>query len=195
MDRPSRGSWLGFVLATTLNLYNHSLALLPLSAEVLALAGWASLRAWSDRRGRGGRPAGAELRVRPRLTAVATGALVSALLSLPVISKVFLSLGNKGLTPSQTAPFKLTWRFLRTAFGSYGAGRGAALFVFAALAAVGLAAVSLCATCSSSSLSIFCSWASAVSRSFAGRLASGTPSGPGGGREAKPGAGPPSRSF
>ncbi len=140
MERPSWGSWLGFVLATTLNLYNHSLALLPLASEVLVVAGWAAARAWSDRRGGGSGTPVMRVRVRPQAAAIAGGALLAAVLSLPVIGKVFASLGNQGLIPDPVAPFQLTWPFVREAFGSFGAGKGFFLLLFVALAGAGLAA-------------------------------------------------------
>jgi 4-amino-4-deoxy-L-arabinose transferase-like glycosyltransferase len=140
LERPSPKSWFGLTLATTLNLYNHLLALGPFIIVSLMAAGLTI--AWWLR----GRLAMvdsdvAALRSRRRsVWAVWSSLLLSAIIALPVIAKTPIFLRFGGLVPGQNVRFHLTRRFLESLFGVFGGGEGVYFWVFAILSIIGLGA-------------------------------------------------------
>jgi uncharacterized membrane protein len=82
--RPAVGAWLGFTLATTLNIYNHLFGVFPLVVELGAAGCWelfVLLRAW---RATGTRRAAYLAALRRVTLALASAIMLAAVLTLPV---------------------------------------------------------------------------------------------------------------
>jgi len=135
--RPPLGAWLGFALATTLNIYNHLFGLFPLAVEFAAAGCWSLLllaRAW---RAKGHRRTRYLIASRRILLALASATTLAATLTLPVQDGIVAYVRGGGTDPGST-PFRLSSELVIEVFGVFGFGTGWRLGLVATLALVGI---------------------------------------------------------
>ncbi len=160
LERPSVSIATGFMVATTLDLYNHLFGLFPLIVELLVAIPWAMVRWTHVRRGRFSsveRPLGPKVSRRKlaqsqqreqrrqwttyRFTLVALGgATVAALLAcLPLYSGIAQYVRNAGPSEVPEPAFVLTPRFVTDLFAAFGSGTGWPFWLLAILFAFAIA--------------------------------------------------------
>lgn len=139
LQGPSWRAWLGFTLATTLNLYNHLFGLFPLLSELVTGGLWATalwvrgLRSGeADRRKVWSRPL-------PTLIALGSGTLAALVLCFPLLEGITSYLLKGGPGEIAAPPFELSPAYLELLFGVLGAGTGWAFWLMGSLFLVGLA--------------------------------------------------------
>ncbi len=138
LERPSWKAWLGFVLATTLNFYNHMLASLPFITELMVSAGIGIIWWLRARSTKLQTDVSERHKIRRSLWMAWSGLFVAAVIALPVLAKAIILIKLQGLVPGQNTRFQLTSQFLGSLFSSFGAGNGTLLWAFILLSIIGL---------------------------------------------------------
>jgi hypothetical protein len=134
--KPVPGAWLGFAIATTLNIYNHLFGLFPLAVEVIAAGCWALVILLRARRATGPRRATYLAACRRAMLALASATMFAAVLTLPVQDGIVAYVRSGGTDPGNT-PFRLSSELVAGIFGAFGFGTGWRLWAVATLALVG----------------------------------------------------------
>jgi uncharacterized membrane protein len=139
LRRPSPGSTAGFMVATTLAIYNHLFGLFPLLIELVAAGAWALARMGQALRRTTPRPEQARSHTARTLTAVLAGTAAALVATWPVLPGIGAYVMGEGATQADSGPrFALTLPFIVALFGQLGAGTGWLFWLMATLFAIGV---------------------------------------------------------
>ncbi len=136
LRKPTWTNWLGLTIATTLNLYNHFFALMPILSEGVGMGVWLMANLY-NRPGRRIEFARVPWRVPIAFVTAVVTAFLGALPLLPGYASFILA---RGPGEVEAPPFQLSIGFLTELFGMFGAGDGWSLVVYVLLGLIGLGA-------------------------------------------------------